>query len=388
MAMSSTTPTPTPPPSTRRRRIPTLAESLLATAALVLLVVGLIAAPGGRGPGTDVIGERELVRLSGPDGDTVEAVAIVDTGASSSSIDEDIAEELGFDLASADTVTVRSALGREERPVVNAGLQLAGRVMASRATVNDRSELDTEVLIGRRDLREFQVAVGRRLLTTPGEARTPSTIESLFAETPSLSALALLALLPLAALFIVLLRVVVGVTTLGTFSPVLLAFAYTQAGVTIGVLLTVFLLALGFVLQPLLRRMRQPRVARIGVIVGMVAVTLVAIQELAGVQGAADTWGTALPVVITAVIVERLWEAWDLDGAGAALKDAAVTLLVALLVTALIASPAVRSFAEDSPLILAVACTLLIWVAGTYRGLRASELVRFRPINPAKEIAS
>jgi len=367
------------------RRIPAFAQTVLAVAALVLVAAGLLLSPGDRQDGRTAVGERELVRISGPDGATVEAVAVLDSGATSSSIDESLAKELGFDLENAETVTVRSALGREERPVVTGGLQLAGRVSATRLTVNDREELDTKILVGRKDMSGLQLAVGKRLLTQPGEPRAPSALSSILAQSPALSAVGLLALLPLAALVIVLLRVVVGLGTLGTFSPVLLAVAYTQAGVVAGVILTVLLFALGFAAQPLLRQWRLPRVARLGVLVGMVAAMLIAIQELAGVQGAADTWGTALPVVITAVIVERLWESWDLDGARTALTEAGTTLAVALLVTAILLAPVVRSLAEAVPFHLAAACTIWAAVAGTYRGLRMTELVRFAPAARTRE---
>ena len=367
------------------RRLPALIQTAIAFAALLLLVTGIVLTPGGERDAASTIGERELVRITGPGGDTAETVATVDTGASSSSIDEELAEDLGFDLENADTVTVSSALGREERPVITGGMQVAGRVIASRLTVNDRSERDTRMLLGRKDLRGLQVAIGRRLMTQPGEPRSPSTLESMFAQSPALSAVALLALLPLAALLIVLLRVVVGLQTLGTFSPVLLAFGYTQAGVVPGVILTVLLFALGFAAQPLLRRLRLPRVARLAVLVGLVAVFVVALQELLGVQGAADTWGTALPVVITAVIVERLWESWDLEGVRSALTEAATTLAVALLVTAVLLAPVVREIAEAVPVHMAVACTVWACVAGTYRGLRLSELLRFTPAVRTRE---
>jgi hypothetical protein len=367
------------------RRIPALAQTVAAVAALVFVAAGLLFSPGQRQDGETTVGERELVRVTAPGGETVEAVAILDSGATSSSIDESLAEDLGFDLANADTITVRSALGREERPVVTGGLQLAGRVSASRFTVNDRQELDTKVLIGRKDMSGLEVAVGRRLLTQPGEPRSPSTLSSILAQSPALSPVGLLALLPLAGLVIVLLRVVFGLSTLGTFSPVLLAVGYTQAGIAGGVILTVLLFALGFAAQPLLRRWRLPRVARLGVLVGVVAATLVAIQEVAGVQGAADTWGTALPVVITAVIVERLWESWDLDGARTALTEAATTVAVALLVAAILLAPVVRTAAEAAPVHMAVACTVWAGVAGTYRGLRLTELVRFAPAARARE---
>lgn len=220
---------------------------LLAVTALAL-VLGAVAFS----PRTDVarspeavIGTQELVRITGPDGEKVEALARIDTGASSSSIDDDIAEELGFDLDDAETVTVASSLGREERPVAVGGLQLAGEGAAARFTVTDRSERSAPVLIGRAGMRGMQVAVGQRMLTTPGDDTAPTALRTLLSQGPALGPQSLLAVLPMAALVIVLLRVVVGLSTLGTFSPILLAFGYTQAGLSMGLTLTVLMLVLG-----------------------------------------------------------------------------------------------------------------------------------------------
>lgn len=190
----------------------------------------------------------------------------------------------------------------------------------------------------------------------------------------------LLAVLPLAVLIIVVLRVVLGVTTLGTFSPVLLAIGYGQAGLVPGLALTVGMFVLGFVLQPVLRRARLPRVVRLAALVGMVAVALVSLQEYGGLGPAADSWGAALPVVVTAVIVERLWETWDSDGALDAVRDAAVTLAVAAMVAVVMLTPVVRALAETVPVELALVCTALTLAAGGYRGLRVDELMRFRPL--------
>ena len=107
----------------------------------------------------------------------------------------------------------------------------------------------------------------------------------------------------------------------------------------------------------------------------VVSVVLVAITGAAGDGGGA--WGAALPVVVTAVMVERLWETWDLDGWRDAARDAAATTIVALLVTALLLAPLVRDLASAAPLAMALACAVWAGVAGTYRGLRLSELLRF-----------
>ena len=54
-------------------------------------------------------------------------------------------------------------------------------------------------------------------------------------------------------------------------------------------------------------------------------------------------------MVVTAVIIERLWEVWDLDGTRTALGEAGFTLSVAVVVTLLLA-PVTRLLAEAAPL--------------------------------------
>ncbi len=222
------------------QKVPVAAQVAVAAASLILILVGVLAAPSTSVADPDpraIIGNKELVRITGPTGETVEAVARVDTGAKSTSIDRRMAENLGFDLEGADTVRIVSSLGEDERPVVPAALQIAGDAFATRVNVADRSERSTPVLLGRDDLRRFRISVGEQLLTTPGEPQAPSALGSLLAQSSALGPTALLAVLPLATLVIVVLRVVFGLQLLGAFSPVLLAIGYSQAGLVPGVML-------------------------------------------------------------------------------------------------------------------------------------------------------
>lgn len=362
-----------------------LLKVLAAVAGFGVLLLAVLGSPDrSLGHSPEVIGEREMVRVSGPNGKTLEVLAMVDTGASASSMDTKLAKDLGFDLKTAPKVTVASALGREQRPVVDSTVRLAGRSFVAKTTVNNRSKRETPVLLGRQDVQGLQVVVGKRLLTQPDAAKAPSALRILFAKAPAIDPVSMMALLPLAALVIVLLRVVVGLNTLGTFSPVLLALAYAQSGLLLGVPLTLALFALGFLLQPLLRRLHLPRVARLGVLIGVVTTGLIAAQLSLGGLGLSDSWGMTLPVVVTAIITERLWEQWDLDGARSALVGAAVTMATAVLVALLLLTPYVRHLAEVVPLQLAAVCAVWGVLVGTYRGLRLSELFRFAPAAKAQ----
>lgn len=359
-------------------------QVFIALALLLLLGMSFASSISGSSAEAEpVIGTKEIVRITGVSGESVEVLARVDTGATSTSIDEGIAEDLGYDLDDADTVTIVSSLGRDERPVVSATLTLAGTTFGTEVNVADRSERSTEVLLGRTDLERFSVSVGDELLTTPDSRRAPSAVDGLLAQSSVLGATALLAVLPLAVLLIVLLRVVFGITVLGTFSPVLLAIGYTQAGLVPGVALTLAMFVLGFAVQPALRRLRLPRVVRLAVLVGAVASSLVYLQTRGDLGPGADSWGAALPIVVTAVIVERLWETWDADGLGEAVRGAAKTLAVATGISLVMLTPLIRAVAETVPLQLAVVATLLTCLAGAYRGLRVNELLRFRAMAAA-----
>ncbi len=209
-----------------RGKAPVLVKVLAAVAGVGLLLLGVLGSPDrplGRSP--DVVGEREMVRVSGPNGKTAEVLALIDTGASASSLDTALAKDLGFDLAAAPRITVGSALGREKRPVVDTTVRLAGRSFAAKVSVNSRAKREPPVLLGRQEVQGLHVAVGKRLLTQPESTAAPSALRILFAKAPAIDPVSMMALLPLAALLIVVLRVVVGLNTLGTFSPVLLALA-------------------------------------------------------------------------------------------------------------------------------------------------------------------
>ncbi len=120
-----------------------------------------------------ILGEEELVELSAREGgETKEVLAKIDTGAGYSSIDRDLAEDLGIDLEDPeDEVEIESANGEEKRPLVRVRIRIAGRTLDTRVTVTDRSELSKDVLIGSRDLDGFLIKPNKERLTSPDGPR-------------------------------------------------------------------------------------------------------------------------------------------------------------------------------------------------------------------------
>lgn len=323
---------------------------LLALAALAVLLAGVLIGSPDDAPPRGVVGEQERIRISGPDGEEVEVEARIDTGASSSSIDEEVAEDLGFDLDEADTVTVGSALGRDERPVIIAGIRLAGTDMPARMTVADRSERSNLVLLGRPELSGYTVEVGERRLTSPDG---PGALSTLLLRPPTAGPWALLASVVLAALITSTLNVIYRARTLGTSTTVLLTLACVHSGIgSVTALTLVFIFGM-LALRPVQRRFRWPQVATLVIPVSGAAVALIAVAP-----ETPSAWWPVLPVLGGAVAAERFSREADAGGVRSAAASAGVTLAVAVVGAVVLMLPSVREILFTAPLAVTVACAI------------------------------
>lgn len=110
------------------------------------------------------VGVFEEIEIENLLGDRQAIKAKIDTGAFRSSIDEELAKKLG--LLDPENILLnigyRSALGREERPVVGLTIYLKGKKIKTSASVSDRSKLKRPMIIGRRDMLGFALKVRER----------------------------------------------------------------------------------------------------------------------------------------------------------------------------------------------------------------------------------
>lgn len=187
----------------------------------------------------------------------------------------------------------------------------------------------------------------------------------------------LLALLPIATAATLATRLVLGWKTIGTFAPALLALTVMQLGARGA---GAGLLVAGgatLLVAPILDRLALPRATRLSVNVVAVIAALVGTGTAAGDSSAA-------PVVVIAIVMERTWDSINVSGVGSALWLYGSTVGLAFAIAAIVASLADRVVAAPwyASAMFGIALNVIV---GSYRGLRLSEVRRFRPARTATD---
>jgi alpha-L-glutamate ligase-like protein len=145
--------------------------------------------------GKRVIGAYETVTFTGINGKTIDVLTKIDTGADSTSIDTELAHELGYQamldefqsrqngrdvLAEltqkerarlfagiehlAGKVPVNSSHGTSYRPMINTNLILGGESFNTRVSIIDRGHLRYKAIIGAKNLGQFYIDVTKGIL--------------------------------------------------------------------------------------------------------------------------------------------------------------------------------------------------------------------------------
>ncbi len=190
-----------------------------------------------------------------------------------------------------------------------------------------------------------------------------------------------LMLIPVATLVVVLMRLIVGLKTSGTFMPVLIALAFLQTKLITGLSLFLILVGAGLWIRSWLSHMNLLLVSRISaviiVVIFMMATTAIVSYKF-GLDRALTV--TFFPTIILAWTIERMSVLWEEDGWKEVLKQGGGSLIVAVLAYLVMTNALVEHLTFNFPE-LTLSLLAIILLLGKYTGYRLSELYRFRDLD-------
>ncbi|RRJ84057.1 inactive transglutaminase family protein [Aestuariirhabdus litorea] len=187
-------------------------------------------------------------------------------------------------------------------------------------------------------------------------------------------------LVPIGALVVVLLRILVGIKTSGTFMPILIALALIQTTLFTGLAIFLIIVSIGLWIRSYLSNLNLLLVARISAVVIVVILLMAAMSILSNKLGLTQALTvTFFPMIILAWTIERMSILWEEDGPKEVVMQGGGSLLVAVIAYLAMTNRLVEHLTFNFPELLLVLLGIILLV-GQYTGYRLSELRRFQPM--------
>ena len=183
--------------------------------------------------------------------------------------------------------------------------------------------------------------------------------------------------IPIAIIALVFVRQFIGMSTIGTFMPVLIGVSLRETGLIYGLVLLAIIIAVGVACRFYFERLKLLLIPRLAAIVIIVVISMLGCAYLftiSGIQVAASV--SLFPLVIMAMTIERVVVAWEENGSRDTIKQSAGSLLIALLSYFIMSAPVIVSTMFIFPELQLVLFALAIMM-GRYIGYRLTEYFRF-----------
>ena len=188
-------------------------------------------------------------------------------------------------------------------------------------------------------------------------------------------------LLPIGVLIVVFLRIIVGLKTSGTFMPVLIATAFLQTNLIVGLIGFIAIVGIGLIIRSWLSHLNLLLVARISTVIIAVIGIIGTLSFIMYKVGLADGIKiTFFPMIILSWTIERMSILWEEEGYKEVFVQGGGSLLVAIIAYLAMNNINIQhiTFNFLGLQLIILAFVLLI---GNYTGYRLSELKRFKPLS-------
>ncbi|WP_299732593.1 inactive transglutaminase family protein [uncultured Endozoicomonas sp.] len=194
------------------------------------------------------------------------------------------------------------------------------------------------------------------------------------------NAFKIILLIPIGVLVVLVMRIIVGLKTSGTFMPVLIAMAFLQTQLLPGLTIFISLVSIGLWIRSFLSQQNMLLVARLGAVIIVVILIMAAMSILSWKLGITQALTvTFFPMIILAWTIERMSILWEEEGPKHVVTEGGGSLLVATMSYLLMSNPIVEQLTFNFPELMLTLLGLVL-LLGQYTGYRLLELKRFYPL--------
>lgn len=190
--------------------------------------------------------------------------------------------------------------------------------------------------------------------------------------------MSLMLLLPLGALITAIFRNIIGIRTLGTFAPALLAMSFIYAAWGTGLVILITVLMAGYVGRKLLDRLHLLMVPRSSIVLTIIILFVVfGVSVIDYMAPASGVRAVLLPLVILTILIERFFVTAEEDGTTFAIQLVVGTFVVAAFCYMILSKEQIGQILLIYPELHLFTIAAFVWI-GRYSGYRLVELWRFR----------
>lgn len=192
------------------------------------------------------------------------------------------------------------------------------------------------------------------------------------------NAFKMILLLPIGALVVVVMRLIIGIRTSGTFMPILIALALIETTPVAGIIMFLIVVSAGLLIRSYLSYLNLLLVARISAVIIVVIIIMASISIISHKFGLSQALTvTFFPLIILAWTIERMSVLWEEDGPKEVLIQGAGSLITAIVAYLFMTNHIIEYLSFNFPELMLVNLALIL-ILGQYTGYRLTELYRFK----------
>lgn len=197
----------------------------------------------------------------------------------------------------------------------------------------------------------------------------------------SVNTIVLLLLFPLTAALVAFSRQVIGLNGFGIFIPALVSVAFLSTGILAGLVLFLAIVLAAVTGRFLIRKVRLPYLPRMAVLIWIVVLAVLALLMISPSLGLDRLVGLGIyPILLFVMLAESNIEAQITRTWQTAITMTGETIVIAIVASLLMGTASVQEWVLLHPETSVLLILAADWVIGSYKGLRLSEIWRFKKI--------